>query len=229
MYRTRVTDGAGESENEASSSICEKKKHTPSETNTSLHGHSLHNTTHDAPGAHLTLEALGVDAEVAGRALAVVGGGEAGELFHRPPRRRVVVARGGADAEEEREDDEARRGGRLRRHDASFFRWLLCWVGFDGELGTGGYFVRGAREIWTAGGGGRSGRRRDGTSHWCCWSVWWWWPDCCCVLTRKTTRRRGGCFLTITRILRHVRIAKAQQIFNGIILFVFNNFYLIIV
>lgn len=124
-----------------------KKKHTPSETNTSLHGHSLHNTTHDAPGAHLTLEALGVDAEVAGRALAVVGGGEAGELFHRPPRRRVVVARGGADAEEEREDDEARRGGRLRRHDASFFRWLLCWVGFDGELGTGGYFVRGAREI----------------------------------------------------------------------------------
>ena len=90
---------------------------------------------------HLPLEALGVDAEVAGRAaVAVVGGREAGELLHRPPRRRVIVARGGADAEEEREEGEARGGGRLRRH-ASFSAGCSCSAGFDGT-------DRGAATSW---------------------------------------------------------------------------------
>lgn len=124
-----------------------KKNHAPLESNTSMHSHSLHYTTapqregcrRPCPGAHLTLEALGVDVEVAGRALAVVGGGEAGELLHRPPRRGVIVGRGGADDEEESEEDEARRGVRLRRH-ASLFGWLLCWVRWnrEGYLPTSG-------------------------------------------------------------------------------------------
>ena len=46
---------------------------------------------------HLTLQALGVDAEVVGRALAIVVGGEASELLHRSPHRRIIVAFGGAD------------------------------------------------------------------------------------------------------------------------------------
>lgn len=56
---------------------------------------------------YLALEALGVDVEGGGEvalALAAVGGGEAGELLHRPPRRRVVAG-GGADEQGEEEEE----------------------------------------------------------------------------------------------------------------------------
>jgi hypothetical protein len=77
---------------------------------------------------HLTLQALGVDAERGGaRALAVTGGGEASELLHYPPRRRVVVAprgRGADDDEEEEQQEEAR----WRHGSLTLLVVGVCWV-----------------------------------------------------------------------------------------------------
>ena len=83
-----VTDVAGKSKNEASSSICEKK-HTPLETNTSLHSHSLHIT--NAPDAAGPQSRHGSH----WRALAIVVAREADELLHCLPCH-VILALGDA-------------------------------------------------------------------------------------------------------------------------------------
>jgi hypothetical protein len=78
---------------------------------------------------HLTLQALGVDAERGGaRALAVTGGGEASELLHYPPRRRVVVAPRGRGADKDEREEKEQQKARGPHGSLTLLVVGVCWV-----------------------------------------------------------------------------------------------------
>jgi hypothetical protein len=177
LYSTRVTDGAGESENEASSSIC--KAHIgqilgqPENEQAAMPDSTIEQDDGGRCAClsgrlYLPLEALGVDAE--GR-LGVFPGREPRELL-----RRVVVARGGG-GHEAREDEEARNA---RLHASG-------WLVRRGSPSLG--FKRLARQRkW------ETARRRK-------WVVVTGAVASPCVLTRKTRRHEsGGRFVTASPV-----------------------------